>query len=405
MNHAVQVIDAPCGYGKTTHALDTMRRMAWELDGQFLYVTPFLKEIQRAKHEIADLKEPTGHNKQEGLQQMLEDGCNIASTHALLSLFTPKTVELIRERKVTLILDEVFQVMDPVNISKHDLEMLLHNEWLILDEDTGQVNACENYEEYSGKHKDVVLNAAMGRLVCIEGSLLMWLLPVSVFEAFDEVRVYTYQFDAQLQAAYYKRFGVEFTHSHIEIQEDGSRILKPGHCDDAAFRRRLSDLLTIYDGPENKIGEKTNSLTNGHYTNPKRKGKMTLAQKKRVAKATRQVLRGFGATGNDTIWTVYKEVRDKVAPHGYKKGFISLNSRATNEYRDRSNMAYLINKRQNPVIVRYCSSFGIDIDEDAIALSDLIQWIMRSCLREGKPANLFIPSKRMRDILTDWLAV
>ena len=43
------------------------------------------------------------------------------------------------------------------------------------------------------------------------------------------------------------------------------------------------------------------------------------------------------------------------------------------------------------------------MNEDLYSLSELIQWIYRSRIRNGEKINLYIPSKRMRELLIDWL--
>ena len=42
-------------------------------------------------------------------------------------------------------------------------------------------------------------------------------------------------------------------------------------------------------------------------------------------------------------------------------------------------------------------------NEDIWALSELIQWLFRSAIREEKEVNLYMPSSRMRSLLKDWL--
>jgi len=39
------------------------------------------------------------------------------------------------------------------------------------------------------------------------------------------------------------------------------------------------------------------------------------------------------------------------------------------------------------------------------ATSELLQWIRRSAIRNGQIVNLYIPSSRMRKLLTAWLGV
>ena len=43
------------------------------------------------------------------------------------------------------------------------------------------------------------------------------------------------------------------------------------------------------------------------------------------------------------------------------------------------------------------------MDLDAYALSEMIQFICRSRVRRGEPIYCYIPSKRMRELLIDWL--
>ena len=46
---------------------------------------------------------------------------------------------------------------------------------------------------------------------------------------------------------------------------------------------------------------------------------------------------------------------------------------------------------------------NVTIDEDTWALSELLQWVFRSAIREHKEINIYIPSKRMRELLLEWL--
>ena len=46
---------------------------------------------------------------------------------------------------------------------------------------------------------------------------------------------------------------------------------------------------------------------------------------------------------------------------------------------------------------------NIKVNEDMYALSTMIQWIWRSAIRDGKDINIYIPSKRMRTLLVDWI--
>ena len=58
-SRAVQVIDAPCGKGKTSWAIQHMKENPHE---RFLFITPFLTEVERIKTECAELDfvDPSG---------------------------------------------------------------------------------------------------------------------------------------------------------------------------------------------------------------------------------------------------------------------------------------------------------------------------------------------------------
>lgn len=39
------------------------------------------------------------------------------------------------------------------------------------------------------------------------------------------------------------------------------------------------------------------------------------------------------------------------------------------------------------------------------AVTEMIQWIWRSQIRNGLPVTVYMPSKKMRDLLDGWLSV
>ena len=110
-----------------------------------------------------------------------------------------------------------------------------------------------------------------------------------------------------------------------------------------------------------------------------------------------------GAKSNQILWTIFKRYHNEVKGSGYSKGFIPCNIRATNQYRDRDCVAYPINRYLNPVIKNFFVQAGVTVDEDAYALSEMLQFIWRTAIRDGKPINLYVPSSRMRHLLEKWI--
>ena len=52
---------------------------------------------------------------------------------------------------------------------------------------------------------------------------------------------------------------------------------------------------------------------------------------------------------------------------------------------------------------KFYAMHGVDVDEDLYALSIMIQWIWRSEIRDGSEIYIYVPSKRMRTLLINWI--
>ena len=57
----------------------------------------------------------------------------------------------------------------------------------------------------------------------------------------------------------------------------------------------------------------------------------------------------------------------------------------------------------NPIIKQFFIDKGVSVEEENFALSEMLQWIWRSAIRNNEKINIYIPSKRMRDLLLNWL--
>ena len=102
-------------------------------------------------------------------------------------------------------------------------------------------------------------------------------------------------------------------------------------------------------------------------------------------------------------WSTYKTAYSKLRGKGYTKSFLPFNVRATNRYAGCDCLAYLANIYPNVNRRHLYEQCGVQIDADAYALSTMVQWIWRSAIRNGKEINLYVPSRRMRELLTGWI--
>ena len=88
---------------------------------------------------------------------------------------------------------------------------------------------------------------------------------------------------------------------------------------------------------------------------------------------------------------------------GFKTAFVPFNAKATNEYGDRTCLAYAVNVYENPMVLGWFYDHGQTVDCEVFALSAMLQWIWRSAIRNGLAVKLYLPSSRMRKILCAWL--
>lgn len=109
------------------------------------------------------------------------------------------------------------------------------------------------------------------------------------------------------------------------------------------------------------------------------------------------------------IWSVFdcaKDTIQKNCRYINKDNYIPINAKATNEYRDSNVLIYLVNRYLNPRLYNFIFNYspkGKNFSEDEYALSELVQWVWRSSIRDQKPISIYIASDRMRTIFIGWL--
>lgn len=392
--YTVNVVDAPCGQGKTNSAINYINNS--DDDERFLYITPFLTEVERIKKSCIDkkFKEPKKYGtKLNGIKYLFNKGDNIVSTHSLFRLFDEEIINLSYLNNYTLIMDEVADVVDILDISKDDMGTLL-DKYVEVD-DKGLLHWTAT--DYEGKFEDYKRLCELG-CVSIYGSgtrkvILLWMFPVSVFKAFKKIYILTYMFDAQIQKYYYDFYNVNYNHIYV----DNDRFTNDYKTYDIGKYRSLIDIV---DSEKlNSIGDLDNSLSSAWYLRNKDNNSM-----KKIKSNCHNFFQNITNTSSElNIWTVFKDYQNLIKGKGYTKGFVPLNMRATNDYINCRSVAYLVNRYLNPMIKNFFIENNVIVDEDKYALSELLQFIFRSRVRQGEKITLYLPSKRMRNLLLDWL--
>lgn len=383
--------------------------------GMFIYVTPYLSEIQRVIESTeGDFKEPSNNNekgsKLEGLKNLIVRGENIACTHELFKMCDKETLELIKEAGYTLILDEVLNVINPIKITPSDLRMLIDTKTIEINETTGHINWIDN--NYKGKFEELKHLSKNDNLFLFNNTFVFWTLHHESFEAFKEVYILTYLFDGQIQRYYYDLHN--FNYEKKSVVKEGDRYKLVEYNPKLDNRERIAKRLNIY---EDKGKSKFNSnfckkpaFNMFSSTWLKRCDDKTL---ERIKKNINSYFRSVEAGTKNSFWTTVKEVAPKIKggraiyyTTEKRDNFVSVNIRATNEYKDCIACAYVYNRFMNPIEKAFFEFHGVKVDEDTLAVSDLIQFIFRGVIRndqEDSILNVYIPSLRMRELLYKFL--
>lgn len=389
----IKILDSPMGSGKTTYLIDYMNKNYQTKE--FIYITPFLNEINRIRESVMfDLNDPKaiGGSKLTGLKNLVFKKKNIISTHALFSRIDSDLIKLLQASNYTLLLDEVADVIEELNVSKQDISILFQEQLISVDDENGKVTWLD--EDYVGEFSYLKELANQNSLFLINDVFMVWCLPIEIFNAFDEVIISTYQFNYQLQCYYYQYFDVEFEYFHVENNE----LVKTVDDNfDKNFREKAKKLITICDNEKlNAIGDSQYALSKTWYSKASEYELKLL--KRHLGNYRRKI-----SSGDKFLWTTFKDYRSKLKDKGYAKSFIPLNSRATNDYGGRNVVMYCCNRFVVPYQKHFFAMRNIKLDEDGYALSEMLQFIWRSAIRNGEPIEIYIPSKRMRELLIKYL--
>lgn len=392
----IRVIDSMMGSGKTTYIINEINQYP---ERRYIYVGKYLLETQRIVYSCqnAYFKEPSEDrfgSKQADFHSLVKNGANIAVTHELFKRleFSARERELIQERGYRLILDEVPEVIEVIPVSNHDRKEILER-YAIVGEDNAVVWKVDDYKGNHGELKKQIKSKAV---IDFGNSCFLWLFPVELLLSFKEVDVLTFLFEGSHMKSYLDIYHLKHDIFHIR---DGK--LTPGKQDLFQNLKRVRRLIHIYEGELNEIGEELNAFSSTWW-------KKNFRGKGRVAElnALNIFQNIYNAKAEEAMWTrfkIEKQDKHKLAGHYYVGSFCPCNACATNVHKERKYLAYLVNVYENPIVMNWFKLQGVKVNEDAYALSQLVQWIWRSAIREGKEIHLYIPSHRMRGLLTAFL--
>ena len=329
-----------------------------------------------------------------------------------------RCIQYLKNNEYVLIMDEVVDVVQEVDIKKDDIDMLIRDGKIKVLDDNRIIWIEENYDGSFNKYK---LHLKNGDCYLFQNSIIMWTFPTKILKLFKHTYILTYLFEGSLQCNYYQMNNIKYEYKSVQkIEKEALGEPRPRYelCEFyiPKIGLELRNKIHIYEGKLNDIGKskdkRINPLSKSWY---EKKGKTN----ERCELIKNNMYNYFfnicKSKSQENMWVTFKDYKSKCGGKGFKGRdikmadgsikntcFVPLNSRATNEFRHKKYLAYGINRFMSPILKNFFLSKGVEVDEEMYVLSEFIQWIWRSAIRDGNDIYIYIPSERMRSILNKY---
>ena len=465
-NLKINVIDGIMGSGKSTAIINHVKYITQTTPTQkILIVLLYHKEIARYSSALAKYGKFTSISesiiyKKGALEKALNDNKNIICTQALFlehnEIFQAHCNDYI------LIIDEVInsaiqQVQLPTyniveksdnenkvrtttyTFTSNDIDIMLEQKMLLLSDD----NLIYWNNEYDKESiytllKDFFSNSTIYLQQNINYNstntkyVFIKTIPIELFKTFQDIYILTYLWNAQIMKYYFDMNNS--TYRYLEPLEvftteslsfEFQIINKDFNFDTAKlFKANAKKLINMPTTEKKQLYSYKNSNNNtinlsySFYNTQiqEEENHIVLSQLKNNIKNVIENIFKVPAKDRKIMWTIYKEYTDLIVKKQFDKpkcrhlnmdNFVSISSKGTNDFADRNILIYLVDRYINPVLKNFinskCKKFNIEFDENLYSLSELIQWIWRSQIRNNKPIYLYIASLRMFNLFNDWL--
>lgn len=403
-NKLVEIVDSCMGSSKSTNILKWMDDNP---NQRYLYISPLLSEVEtdgrvhKALNNI-ELCVPSNEEstKSEDILKLLKDGQSIACTHALYSSLTDQHLDEIQRQGYVVLLDEELDVIGGFDeYSSDDVNWLLSKGDIEISDSDGMVSWIGEREKITKNHRyyEFMKRCDSRSLYSTKRSATMMVtqLPIKLFECAKRVVILTYLFDGNVLDCFLRLKGFEIK-KFTEIETD------------FVDKKLFKELLTVVPPSEKLLKYKLTSTwwaeANGDSIKDVKNYVETNARK-------------FGAKGDDVLWTapksrvVYdgKQKKLLLKPRGYlvdSSGvscYLPANTRATNLFAHKNVLFHLYNRHPLVCVKAYLNDYGVNLDHNVFAVSELLQWSWRGCIREKIPMTLCIGSDRMYWLFMNWL--
>lgn len=423
----VKVLSSIMGSGKTSGMLRKMQS-EWEEDRErkYIYISVYNDEVGdgntgklgRIQKELPDMEfkmpKSRGEGKVNALKELVRRDCNIATTHALLGMFDNTVVNMLIQKRYSIIIDEAIdciQIYDKLTVG--DVQTLLKSGQISVMEDNRVVWNSDQYDYNDTRYTDVRELADSGFLYMYGDYTLVSEYSPKLLKEAESVTILSYLFEGSVMSCWLKIHGIDYTY---EKNEDYN--LKDENEIKRSIRENL-ELITHKQLHKQKAGYRDSAFSSTWWKNA------NSMQRSDIRKYMESVVKTHGVKRGEIFWTCFKDRATNLKGRGYSqpiivKGddgkpviengeevridpFVPFNIRATNRYKDFTFAMFMVNVYKHPDELGYLKSKGVSLDVDTYALSTCIQWLWRGAIRCNKPMRALIASKRMKKLVEDWI--
>ena len=421
-----KLVDSPMGSGKTTAAINyinsTEEYYSEDSTKRVIVCVPYIEQIERFRKKTK-LKTPKDGIKLSHLKEYIKKGENVVITHALFNKFDSEIVDLLGsgEYKYDLFHDELPQFFQGViggdrlsnfdnpvldNIGQADLYFLVKNGILVKDEDKYTWNTQSIYnDDKKTVYTSLKSLASVADLYYYGANkfdktcpaCLIALTKPKIFNVFNDVWIFSYLLKGSIVDNYFELNNlsdVEYFHiKNYKFKEEYKFEYPKG------LKR-----LNLHQG---KYNFDLGLSKNWYYKNGNDERLDCIG--KCCFNYVRSALNKTSYKSTDYIWTTFSGYEIGIAKGSKnfsKRRFVPCNTKATNEYKDATVAIYLCNRYQNVMLQGLFATKGINFDDNLFALSELLQFVFRTNIRDvesTKPVYVLVPNRRMRKLFAGWL--
>ena len=405
----IKVIDALPGTGKSTAIFNLMRQNKAD---KWIYVSPLKTEIMKTKIKVKGLetdvegrvqkeipelsfKAPKGNSKTTDVLKLLEDGENISCTHELFKRMGERHWQLIKDQGYRVVLDEEVIPVEWFDCKGGDVRYMIKKGSVEIEGPYSKVVLKDDLRDFDNSNlKEIAEAASQGILYTAKNptqvNFLVTHLPIDLFVAAKQTIILTYMFKGSILDSFLKLHNLTWEPLTIKLYKTNKEVIKSLR-DNIRFKStkaldavtRLSFSVDCYN-------------------------RLNKAQRNLIGTAWRSIARH---TPDDRLLTTMPKPSAHSGPNyvgnnkmrSISNSWLWSGTRATNDHADKDVVAYLVNKYPNQAVKVYFNTHNLPIDDEHFALSEMLQFLFRSALRKGKPIDLYMPSERMKNLLTGWL--